>query len=37
MEEVKYIKWILADTGRYMAQAVLIYSVALGSYWLLVT
>jgi hypothetical protein len=36
MAEVEYAKWVLADTGRYMIQAVVIYGVALGAYWMMV-
>ena len=36
MAEVEYAKWVLADTAWYMAQAVAIYGLALGGYWLAV-
>jgi hypothetical protein len=34
MTEIEYAKFIVEDTMKYLVQAVGIYAVALGAYWL---
>ena len=36
MTEVEYAGFIVKDTAKYVAQAVAIYGVLLGAYWVLV-
>jgi hypothetical protein len=36
MNEIEYVKFVLADTTRTLAQAAGIYAVALTAYWTLI-
>ena len=36
MTEHEFMKWAWADTGKMALQAVAIYAVALGAYWIVV-
>jgi hypothetical protein len=36
MSNLEYVKFVLADTAKNLAQATGIYAVALTAYWILV-
>jgi hypothetical protein len=36
MQEQEYADWIVRDTAEHLMQALAVYGIALGSYWIFV-